>query len=102
MSRGRRRCSARKIACGVARPGGGGGGREAILARERRDHDRAIELLDAVLADESTSERERGGAELLRGLEALRVDDHAKAAAHFHAARSCPALAPVEGPLAAL
>jgi len=74
----------------------GGPGREAILARERRDHARAVELLDEVLADEHASARERCGAELLRGLEAVRVDDHAGAATHFHAARQCPALTKLE------
>jgi soluble lytic murein transglycosylase len=73
-------------------------GREAILARERRDHDGAVALLDQLLAGE-LSETERAGAELLRGLEDVRRERWAEAADRIAAARKAEALAPIEGHL---
>lgn len=71
-------------------------GREAILARERRDHASAASLLDQLLADPQLTSSDRAGAELLRALEDLRVDHFAEAAERLARARAAPALAPVE------
>ncbi|MCB9715466.1 MAG: transglycosylase SLT domain-containing protein [Myxococcales bacterium] len=73
-----------------------GPGREAIIARERRDHETARERLDALLAAEPTSADERGAAELLRALEHLEQDEHAAAAERFAKAREAPGLRPIE------
>ncbi|MCX4244830.1 transglycosylase SLT domain-containing protein [Paraliomyxa miuraensis] len=72
-----------------------GPGREAILARERRDHDAARALLDALLATELDADA-RGAAELLRALEHLEQGEHAAAAERFEAARGTAGLAPIE------
>jgi soluble lytic murein transglycosylase len=71
-------------------------GREAILAREQRNHVTAVSLLDALLADETISESDRGAAELLRGLEDLEGGHFAEAAQRFALARTTVTLAPVE------
>jgi soluble lytic murein transglycosylase len=71
-------------------------GREAILAREQRDHVGAVALLDALLADEDISASDRGAAELLRALEDLDADRFAEAAQRFARARTTVTLAPVE------
>jgi soluble lytic murein transglycosylase len=71
-------------------------GREAILARERRDHASAVALLDQLLADQDLSSSDRAAAELLRALEDLRLDQFAEAAERLARARVAPALAPVE------
>jgi soluble lytic murein transglycosylase len=73
-----------------------GPGRDAILARERRDHTSAVQLLDQLLADQDLSSGDLAAAELLRGLEELRVDHFAEAAEWFAKARTAPALAPIE------
>jgi len=73
-----------------------GPGREAILARERRDYDAMREQLDEVLTDESIDEDTRGAAELLMALEHRRLDQHALAAERFAAARGAPGLEPIE------
>jgi soluble lytic murein transglycosylase len=73
-----------------------GPGREAILARERRDHETAIALLDQLLADEGLSASDRAAAELLRALEDLRLEHYAEAADRLARARTAAALAPVE------
>lgn len=69
-------------------------GRDAILARERRDHAEAVRLLDALLATELT-EAERGGAQWLRGLEDLHLERYAAAADRFAEASTVAELAPV-------
>lgn len=71
-------------------------GREAILAREQRNHIAATALLDALLADEEISDSDRGAAELLRALEDLEVARFAEAAQRFARARTTVTLAPVE------
>lgn len=71
-------------------------GQEAILAREQRNYARSVELLDALLADDSISRTDRGAAELLRGLEHLRVEAFAEAAQRLAAARATPSLAAIE------
>ncbi|PRP96363.1 lytic transglycosylase domain-containing protein [Enhygromyxa salina] len=73
-----------------------GPGREAILARERRDHASAISLLDKLLADPKLSSGDRAAAELLRALEHLRVDQFTEAAALLAQARVASALTPIE------
>jgi soluble lytic murein transglycosylase len=73
-----------------------GPGREAILARERSDHETAVRALDTLLADTTIDDRERAGAQLLRGLEELRVDHYVAAADHFASARTHPSLAPLQ------
>lgn len=73
-----------------------GPGRDAIIARERRDHEAARTHLDAVLADSSLTPDERGGALLLRGLEHLEQDEPARAAERFAEARAVEALRPIE------
>ena len=70
-----------------------GPGRDAILARERQDHVAAVALLDQVLASPEQSPDDRGAAQWLRGLEDLRLQRPAEAAARFAEARSAPALA---------
>ena len=72
-----------------------GPGREAILARERRDHDGAVALLDALLATPELPAAERAGAELLRALEHLRREQWPEAADRLAAARSAEVLAPL-------
>lgn len=74
----------------------GGLGREAILAREQRDHAKAVALLDQLLASPELDARERAGAELLRALEDLRIDAHASAAERLARVREAESLAPVE------
>jgi soluble lytic murein transglycosylase len=71
-------------------------GREAILAREQLDHAGAGALLDAMLADESISESDRGAAELLYAIEDLHMKRYAVTAERFARARTCAALAPIE------
>ncbi len=78
-----------------------GPGRQAIMARERRDHEAAIRLLDAVLATELSPD-ERGGAQWLRGLEDLEAERFVAAADRFAEAAKAPALAPLRGRLTAL
>ncbi|HLT36756.1 MAG TPA: transglycosylase SLT domain-containing protein [Enhygromyxa sp.] len=78
-----------------------GPGREAILARERRDHDTAVALLDQLLAGE-LSETDRAAAELLRALEDLRRQDWQAAADRLARARAARVLAPIEGQLRVL
>jgi soluble lytic murein transglycosylase len=73
-----------------------GPGREAILAREQRDHVRAIQLLDELLARTDLSEHDRGAAELLRALEDLRTENFIGAADRLARARTSESLAPVE------
>ncbi|HVH97811.1 MAG TPA: transglycosylase SLT domain-containing protein [Enhygromyxa sp.] len=72
-----------------------GPGREAILARERRDHATAIALLDQLLASE-LSEDDRAAAELLRAIEDLHREDWQSAADRLARARTAKALAPIE------
>ena len=79
-----------------------GPGREAILARERHDYERAAKLLDELLAREDLSEDDRAAAELLRGLEDLRRDDWMAGADRLAKARTSDALAPIEGALRVL
>lgn len=73
-----------------------GPGREAILARERRDHEAARAHLDALLASPELSADARGAAELLRALEHLELGEHGEAADRFAAAAKAPGLAPIE------
>lgn len=75
-----------------------GPGREAILARERRDHATAIALLDELLTSE-LSEDDRAAAELLRALEDLHREDWQAAADRLARARKAKALAPIEAHL---
>lgn len=72
-----------------------GPGRDAILARERQDHVAAVALLDQLLATPDLTPDDRGAAQWLRGLEDLRLQRFADAAARFAEARSAPALAGV-------
>lgn len=72
-----------------------GPGREAIVARERRDHAAARAHLDALLAEPGLEADARGAAELLRALEHLEEGQPAEAAARFAAARTAPGLAPI-------
>ncbi|MEM6290757.1 MAG: transglycosylase SLT domain-containing protein [Myxococcota bacterium] len=69
-------------------------GRQAILARERRDHAEATRLLDALLAEDLSAD-ERGGAQWLRALEDVDAERYAAAADRFAEAAKAPALAPV-------
>jgi soluble lytic murein transglycosylase len=73
-----------------------GPGREAIVARERRDHEAARAHLDALLAQPDLDADARGAAELLRALEHLQAGQPAEAAERFAAARTAPGLAPIE------
>lgn len=73
-----------------------GPGREAILARERRDHDAAVKLLDTLLARPDLSVDDRGAAQWLRGLEDLREERFAAAADRFAEAREAPGLDAVQ------
>jgi hypothetical protein len=57
-----------------------GPGRDAILARERKDFDRAAQLLDQLLSEPGLSEDDRGAALLLRGLDEVRAGQHSAAA----------------------
>lgn len=77
-------------------------GREAILARERRDYEEAAAKLDALLAQPDLGVDDRGAAQWLRGLEDLRVDRYVSAADRFAEARKAPALAPVSNRLTML
>jgi soluble lytic murein transglycosylase len=79
-----------------------GPGHEAILARERQDHELATRLLDEVLAEPGLSSSDRGAAQWLRGLEDLRLERYEAAANRFAEARKARALAPVELRLAVL
>jgi soluble lytic murein transglycosylase len=72
-----------------------GPGRDAIVARERRDHATARALLDALLAEPELEADARGAAELLRGLEHLEQGEPGEAATRFAAARTAAGLAPV-------
>jgi soluble lytic murein transglycosylase len=72
-----------------------GPGRDAILARERGDHETAVAKLDLVLADPSASPEDRAGALLLRGLEDLEADRFADAAARFAEAAEAEVMAPL-------
>lgn len=76
-------------------------GRDAILARERRDHAEAVRLLDALLETE-LSRAERAGAQWLRGLEDLKDDRFAAAADRFAEAAAAPELAPLRARLVRL
>jgi soluble lytic murein transglycosylase len=76
-------------------------GRQAILARERRDHAEAVRLLDALLATE-LSPPERAGAQWLRGLEDLHADRFAAAADRFAEAAKASEFAPVRARLVRL
>lgn len=73
-----------------------GPGREAIVARERRDHVTARARLDALLSQSDLDADARGAAELLRALEHLEADEPGEAAERFAAARGAAALAPIE------
>jgi soluble lytic murein transglycosylase len=73
-----------------------GPGREAIVARERRDHAAAQAHLDALLALPDLEPDARGGAELLRALEHLHDGQAAEAAERFAAARTAAGLRPIE------
>lgn len=73
-------------------------GRDAILARERRDHTEAVRLLDALLATE-LSQGERAGALWLRGLEDVAAERYAAAADRFSEAAEAPELALVRARL---
>lgn len=73
-------------------------GRDAILARERRDHAEAVRLLDALL-DTELSQAERAGALWLRGLEDVSAERYAAAADRFSEAAGAPELAPVRARL---
>lgn len=73
-----------------------GPGREAILARERRDHASAVALLDQLLADANQSATDRAAAELLRAFEDLRVEDWSSAADRLARVRNESAFAPIE------
>lgn len=75
-----------------------GPGREAILARERRDHATAIVLLDQLLAGE-LSKADRAAAQLLRGLEDLHANDWLAGADRIAIARAAKAFAPIEAHL---
>ncbi|MCR9165049.1 MAG: transglycosylase SLT domain-containing protein [bacterium] len=90
----------------VAQPGralwfASGLGRDAILARERRDHAEAVRLLDALLQTD-LPRAERAGAQWLRGLEDLQDDRFAAAADRFAEAAEAPELAPVQARLVRL
>ena len=76
-------------------------GRDAILARERRDHAEAVRLLDALL-ETDLSRAERAGAQWLRGLEDLKDDRFAAAADRFAEAAEAPELAPLRARLVRL
>ncbi|MBK8261382.1 MAG: transglycosylase SLT domain-containing protein [Nannocystis sp.] len=76
-----------------------GPGRDAILARERKDFDRAAQLLDQLLSEPGLSEDDRGAALLLRGLDEVRAGQHSAAAGRFAAARGAPSLVALEGRL---
>jgi len=76
-----------------------GPGRDAILARERKDFDGAAQLLDQLLSEPALSEDDRGAALLLRGLDEVRAGQHGAAAERFAAARRAPALTALEGRL---
>jgi len=73
-----------------------GPGRDAIVARERRDHESARTQLDALLREPELDADIRGGAELLRALEHLEQGQPAEAAERFAAARTAPGLTPIE------
>jgi soluble lytic murein transglycosylase len=73
-----------------------GPGREALLARERRDHAAAAEHLDELLGRPGLSRDDRGAALLLRALEDLRGEHFAEAATRLAEARGARALAPLE------
>jgi len=73
-----------------------GPGRDAILAREARDHDVAVAKLDALLEQPSLSGDDRGAAQWLRGLEDVRLKRYESAAERFAEARRAAALAPVD------
>lgn len=73
-----------------------GPGREAIIAREREDHQTARDRLDALLARDDLGADERGAAQLLRALEHLEQDQPEQAAERFGAAREAPGLQPIE------
>jgi soluble lytic murein transglycosylase len=79
-----------------------GSGREAILARERGEHDVALAELEKLLAESDLSADDRAAAQWLRGLEDLRLGAHAAAADRFAEARASKALAPVAARLATL
>lgn len=76
-------------------------GRDAILARERRDHAEAVRLLDALLATD-LSQAERAGALWLRGLEDVSAERYAAAADRFSEAAEAPELALVRARLVRL
>lgn len=73
-----------------------GPGRSAIVARERRDHDEAVRLLDELLADASASDGDRAAAEYLRALEDLAAERYQAAAERLARVRAAKALAPIE------
>jgi soluble lytic murein transglycosylase len=72
-----------------------GPGREAIVARERRDHDAARAHLDALLAQPDLDADARGAGKLLRALEHLDAGQPAEAAECFALAGNAPGLAPI-------
>ena len=76
-------------------------GRDAILARERKDHAEAVRLLDALLATDLTP-AERAGAQWLRGLEDVRAERYVAAADRFAEAATAAELAPVRARLVRL
>lgn len=73
-----------------------GVGRDAILARERRDHGTAVAKLDELLAGKDLSESDRGAAQLLRGLEDIRLERYASAADRFAEARGSAELSALD------
>ncbi|MBL9104546.1 MAG: transglycosylase SLT domain-containing protein [Myxococcales bacterium] len=72
-----------------------GPGRDAILARERQDFAAAAAHLDRLLASSDLSADDRAAAQWLRGLEDLRLQQYAAAAARFAEARAAAVFAPV-------
>lgn len=74
---------------------GEGPAHEAMLAREQRDYDRALGLLDTYLAREGLSADDRAAALVLRGIEHRRADRYPQAAADFAAARGAASMAPI-------
>lgn len=76
-----------------------GPGRDAILARERGDHEGAVALLDGLLADPATAADDRGAALYLRALEDIRAGRHGAAAERLADARKAPGLAALDARL---
>jgi soluble lytic murein transglycosylase len=73
-----------------------GPGLDAQLARERQDHETAIEKLDALLADPELGPEDRTAALVLRALEDLELEHYQTAADRLAQARSVAALAAID------